>query len=298
MKLILNSFLLIGSFMLVKAQSPFEMTHIESFVKTGYLQSTDNGDLEFINKMIFLNMYKKYASQNVSLGLVFKDQSLVFKNTQESLMFNAYETTQKISIYATYTQELKKGWKLVFNLAPQVNSTFKAKLTHNDFLLGGFMHAQKKHYNNPGEFSFGFNYDTSFGSPRFYPLVSYTYYFNEYWKCTVGFPRSKIDYAITENQNISFQIAPQGEYINNSEIISINGLNISQNNKLKLKFLNMGVDYNLNFSENWQMAMGLAYIANSDFKILDSNKQEVYSFNTTESMTVSFSLKYKINKSK
>src|SRR5690606_19885571 len=92
-----------------------------------------------------------------------------------SKIFEAFEYSHKISISSTFSKDFKKGWKLILTASPQINTTFKSALTFDDFIMGGYIHVSKNHFNNPGEFSFGLNYDTSFGSPKAYPFVSYTY---------------------------------------------------------------------------------------------------------------------------
>ncbi|WP_323026964.1 DUF6268 family outer membrane beta-barrel protein [Gelidibacter japonicus] len=299
MKMIFNSLMFFGSFLIAKAQGSINTVNNEAIIKGDYAVFTDVGDVEMTNKSIQMNLYKTYTSDHLQFAISYANQSRRFKDMHESSVFNSLENSYSIGFKTAYTKTHKDNWSTSLSIEPQINSTFKTSLNSNDFMLGGSL-TISKHWNTinldrKAEMAFGLRYDTLFGKPILYPVLSYTHFINTDWNYTVGFPFSSVNYSINENQIISALIGPEGYYTNNSDVISINGTDSFSNSKLEFRSLFMGMDYQLKFDGNWTTNFGISYVPNPELRVLDTNDNEIYSFGSEESFRINFGVKYKLN---
>jgi len=302
MKNIFSSFLFFGSFMIMKAQTPLTMTTNENYIQGNYQLLPSVGDVEIRYTSLFLNMQKSYRTDKLIFGLTYENIEYIFKDNKESYLFGSFENSHLLSLSGTYVKSLKNNWNVHLQVVPQISSTLKNTLQSNDVLVTGSIHFGKIWTSNlttdNSKLIVGLNYDTLFGEPRLYPLISYSSYIRDDWEFTIGLPISSLNYTINSRKNINFSIRPKSSYTNHSGTISLNEQHFYVNNKLEFSSLSLGLDYYMKFNDYWTTSFGIGYLPVTSLKVLDMDNTTIYDFDSADSISINFGLKFNLNKNK
>lgn len=196
--------------------------------------------------------------------------------------------------------KLSDKWELQTFLSPSIASTLKKGLTSEDFLLAGGAYIKKQggSSQNPSSFKLGAAYETFFGKPEIYPIVSYYKEFTEEFSAEIGFPSSTLEFTPTSKSGLSANLIFTGENMNLSKPLNL--VFQDQVNKVEFSTTSLGVNYRYELDDSWSFNIGGGYLLNNEYNLLNEKDHEVYSFKMNSrpffNTGIKFNLKNKSNR--
>lgn len=280
----------------IKTYSQLQESNFEGTYSTSLAGSNDPGFTKIGGKAGFLLDFGNFNLENtfsLQYYQVAYPTGLKF-STEEISSF------KNISNKIDLSYKLSDKWELHTTLSPTIASTLKKDLTSEDFLLTGGAYIKKKSGSSesPSYFKIGAAYETFFGKPEIYPIISYYKEFTEEFSAEIGFPKTELEYAPSQKSSLNASLHFTGEYMNLSkpEYVDLQ----TEANKAALSTTSLGLTYSYRLDDSWSFNLGGGYLLNNKYNLLDTYDHEVFSFETNSqpffTTGIKFNLKNKSNR--
>ncbi|MDQ6472669.1 DUF6268 family outer membrane beta-barrel protein [Flavobacterium sp. LHD-80] len=185
-----------------------------------------------------------------------------------------------------YLFQASEKKKLQFSVTPMFS--FQQNLNFSDFtLLGSFEVNQQ--LNSNINVSIGAARSNIFGTPKFIPLLTVNYLLSEKSTISVGFPDSKISYSNNIRNKFSLTNSFNGSfyYLDQKSESNYNA------SKMSLSQMTSAFEYERNVDSNWFLNFKAGYDFNKNYKLIDSEDNTVYNFDTGNGYIFGIGIKYK-----
>lgn len=253
-----------------------------------YTLLPDLGDLQTQKKGISFGYGKMFKSSYLKLGLGYTQYDLFFNESYYSNKLESFENLYNIRLDFIYMKPLKNNWSFGASVSPAVSSTLQGSITKEDFIHNSFVSLNKRWFTNNlnSKLTFGVGYGTVFGSPRYFPLISYSTQLSKKSSYSIGLPITGYFYKINERNSIDLTMSLEGSFANNPAPI-LNPQNQKINNsKIQFRGVKLGVGYHQKFDKNWVAHFGLGFMPNNSIEITDKDSNIIYDVNTNHPFTL------------
>ncbi|WP_423818016.1 DUF6268 family outer membrane beta-barrel protein [Salinimicrobium sp. TIG7-5_MAKvit] len=225
-----------------------------------------------------------------------------FENYNFSYPFETTFNTEDIENYKIFGNRIHLGYSVSGNwdvhsyFKISLASNFQSGITSEDFLYTGGAYILKKGGSvaNPSYFKIGAGYETYFGKPQIYPLVSYYKRLNEEFTAEIGFPKTEIFFTPNEKYSLSAKLDFTGTYLNLGEPLQPNLQYTAE--KTGLSSTVLSINYNYVLDDAWSFNIGGGYLLNSKYRLLDKNNNEVLQFEIAPRPIFSTGIKLNLEK--
>ncbi|TDW46373.1 hypothetical protein EV144_10637 [Flavobacterium sp. 270] len=269
------------SFFTVKAQENF------SAVVNVKTEPTDKIDFNETN--IGFSFHKKVSAKNtITNTLEYSNLKVNYEETvfETFAPFKDLNQFNQIQNKIKFSHEVSDKTKLNITVTPTVN--FQQNLAISDLtVLGSFELNQQLNPN--ASITIGAARTTAFGDPKFMPVFSFNYKFNEQSDISIGFPDSRISYANNDRNRFSVTNSFNGNYYN---LDTQNDVNYNAS-KAVLSQMTSAVEYERNVTKNWFLNFKAGYDFNKKYNLIDNDNHKVYDFNTGNGYILGIGIKYK-----
>ncbi|MFD2541444.1 DUF6268 family outer membrane beta-barrel protein [Lacinutrix gracilariae] len=279
-------------------QEIFTTTNVEDLVAIEYEYFPDASGFKMKNKSIAIDFTSLLKKPTFGFGLNYTNNSIDFKGPDLQSAFRSFREIHTIQMYMNYNKALANNWKVSLEIAPYLSSTFNKKVTSEDFLLSSAAHFIKN-WQKDGKESYlkiGAGYGALFGAPNFYPLVTYSNQVSEKFRYQIGIPVTGAYYTINKQSSIDFTAQPESIYANNAAPLFLEDTTAVYDSKLEFQAIKLALGYQLRFDKNWTTSFNVGYLTNSTLTINNNSNNEIYNFDSSESLSVSVGLSFNINK--
>ncbi|WP_425235618.1 DUF6268 family outer membrane beta-barrel protein [Ulvibacterium sp.] len=269
--------------------------HFEGLFEYGLIPSLGDTNLE---KYVFsLNAIKNLNSGKLQLGLDYLAHTFSFYNSSAAIGTDSYDKTHTIQPEIGYYQNLGSNWAISVSLDPTLSSNFKNGPSSEDFIFNWSASFSKKWENGdfPLSLALGLGRGTFFGEPTLFPLLSLEGKIADKWKYILGFPYTEVTYIINEKHSLSSKAIMSGIYANNSETVSVNGLENLEHTKLAYSGIDLGLEYNYYMSSGFITIVRAGFSMANSLEIMDSEDNPILDLGADSSPYIVMGLKYSLN---
>ncbi|WP_282159760.1 DUF6268 family outer membrane beta-barrel protein [Ulvibacterium marinum] len=269
--------------------------YFEGVFEYGLIPSLGDTNLE---KYVFsLNAIKNLNSGKLELGLDYLAHTFSFYNSSAILGTDSYDKTHTVQPEIGYHQNFGSKWAISVSAAPMLSSNFKNGLNNEDFIFNWSALVSKKWGKGdfPVSLTMGLGRGIILGEPGLFPILSFQGKITPKWRYILGFPYSKVAYKIDEKHSLSSKAIVSGIYVNNSETVSVNGLDNLEHTKLTYNGIDLGLEYNYHMSSGFIAVIRTGFTMANNLKVLDSNDNPLFDFEINSSPYVVMGLKYSLN---
>lgn len=256
------------------------------------------------------------GSDNIGFSKTGLENTSVFKlgkfTVENTSLIRAYQFTYPISFdldtdelrsinnfseKADFGYKITDFWEVHANIGVELVSTLKSKITEEDFLFTGGSYFKKiLGSETTSHIILGAGYYTFFGKPQLFPLISYYREWSENFSMELGFPITSVNYHLTEKSNLKTTLDFTGMYVNLSDPVSIDRHNSAQ--KAELYYTSLKVEYDYVLDNSWSFNLGIGYLLNNEYNLLNRDNNKIFSINTTPrayfTTGIKFNLKTKL----
>lgn len=269
--------------------------HFEGLFEYGLIPSLGDTNLE---KYVFsLNAIKNLNSGELELGLDYLAHTFSFYNSSATLGTDSYDKTHTIQPEIGYHQNLGSKWALSISLTPTLSSNFANGPSSKDFIFNWSVSFSKKLGNGdfPLNLALGLGRGTLFGEPALFPLLSLEGKITPKWKYILGFPYTEVAYTINEQHSLSSKALVSGINVNNSETVSVNGIENLEHTKLAYSGIDLGLEYNYHMSSGFITIIRAGFSMANNLEIMDSEDNIILDLEADSSPYIVMGLKYSLN---
>lgn len=230
-------------------------------------------------------------------GLTYNNHNFNFYGTSTDFDTTVYESMHTLTAHIAYRRPLNTQWSINVAMAPMLSSNFNEVVSSEDFVMNAFLAFIRSwsHGNGASQLTMGIGYGTLFGSPRFFPIISFKNKVNERWSYSLGIPQTGISYAFTERHVLRARVTPIGLYANSSEPIFLNGIGYVQNPKLRFNGRDFGLEHNYRLQPRLTTVLRVGYTNVDNLDVLDDNNGILYDFEPDGSPYITMGIQYNLN---
>ncbi|RDK84765.1 DUF6268 family outer membrane beta-barrel protein [Marinirhabdus gelatinilytica] len=223
---------------------------------------------------------------------------------QDSLPFSISdnERFQNMVLTIGFTDKLESGWRYALQGEARLASNFSTgDIIRDDLIFGGSFYFIKdrtgENLENPPDkpwrLILGLNYSTTAGRPFPLPFVNYYREFAPKWTYTAGVPKSNIKYEFVKNMKLQGFITLDGFFSNIQENEPVdNTQTIAEN--VSMTTLLSGLGYEWEFIDHFVFYVYAGHTLINDIRLRDSNGDDVFTINDTNTFYSRGGLKVKI----
>ncbi|WP_422082221.1 DUF6268 family outer membrane beta-barrel protein [Ulvibacterium sp.] len=251
-----------------------------------------------LEKYIFsIDASKNMNSAKLELGLDYSALTFSFYDHRVSLSMDSYEKMHTLQPEIGYQQDFGKKWAMSVSLAPMLSSNFKNGPNSEDFIFNWSALVSKKWGKGdfPVSLTVGLGRGVVLGEPGLFPILSIKGKITPKWRYTLGFPYSRAVYEIDEKHSLGTKALVSGVYANNSETVTINGLENLANTKLTYSEIDLGLEYNYHMSSGFTTIIRVGFLIANNLEVLDNDNNPLFDFEANSSPYIAMGLKYSLN---
>lgn len=289
-------FLFIAGFTTVISAQSTDLARVEY---TYFPQS--NSDNSFRRFKSFLNFPIKLTENDAYLvpGVEYENINLkyadpAFFDTRE------LERFQTISASLGYTFKINEEWRFAVDGGVQIGSNFETgTLISDDMIYTGTIFMIKikedERYIKPWRLVLGLSYSTTYGQPFPLPYVNYFKQFHPKWSYALGVPKTNVRYYLTDKHVFQGYVTMDGFFANVQNNFAVN-----QNpdspiaDSVSMTIVLSGLGYSYNFTDNLSFYTYAGYTIWNDIRFRDTEMENVYTINETNSFYARAGLKFSI----
>lgn len=227
---------------------------------------------------------KKFQLSNTlaykNLDIDYRKEYISWNNSMAQ--FNSIQNALKLSYFISARTTL--------SVQAEPAANFQNTLGTKDISLFGSLEMNYT-INTNNRLSIGVGRANTFGKEQFLPLFSYYHQFKPGTSINIGFPESKISYAL--NPSSLFRIANNfnGSFYNLDEHPLINN---SSAERASFSQMSTSLEYQRSIDKNWLVTFKGGYDFNRRYEILNNNSDAIYGFSMSNGTNFSIAIKYKL----
>jgi len=278
-------YLRLGVFLLMIVSTKGKAQEVETFEANISSTLNNSNSVGFKNASITINLPLSLKKGILTNSLLFSNYNLDY-NSDETIKTNTIENLKTFKYSLGYSHLINNKWSIKTRISPTISSNFESELTIDDFFINGSLIFNRLNKNN--HIRIGIVYNTSFGTKKAIPILSYSRNLNNSVSYTLGMPITKIEYFINKTNSANLYLKPKGFYSNISDnlIFDVN----KNGDKIKYQSMLSGFKYSHDVDEFWNLSFDIGYQFSSKYELLNNNKS-VYKFKTNDSFFIGFNLK-------
>ncbi|MFA5300004.1 MAG: DUF6268 family outer membrane beta-barrel protein [Lutibacter sp.] len=287
MRLRLGAFLIMIVSTMGKAQS-FEVfsANVNSTL------NNSNSSVGLRNASITINLPLRLKKGVLTNSILFSIYNLDY-NTNETMNTTTIENFKTLRYTLGYFTKINDTWGFKTNISPTISSNFETNITMDDVFFNGSLAFIRS--NKESSFHIGIVYNTSFGTNKPIPIISYSRKVNNSVSYNIGMPITKIEYNINSTNEATFYLKPKGFYSNIGDNLIINTTEKAE--KIKYKSIQSGLNYSHAIDDFWKLSLDAGYQFSTKYELLN-NRESIYEFKTKNSFFVGLNLKFDLLKNK
>ncbi|WP_417885683.1 DUF6268 family outer membrane beta-barrel protein [Zunongwangia sp.] len=195
---------------------------------------------------------------------------------------------------------LRGKWRMGAEVGVKAASNFSTNDIYSDDLIfdgAVYFIRIEKEAEKPWRLIFGMHYSTTTGFPFPLPVVNYYKKFNPNWSYTLGIPKSNLKYHINKRNELQTFITLDGFFANiQDEFEATPVVNDTKDiaESMSMTILLAGIGYQYNFSKHISFYIYTGHTLINDIRLRDSNKDDVYTINDTNTFYSRGGLKFSI----
>lgn len=297
MKTIKNIFLLLA-FPVFCLSANAQNTDLAGIEFTYFPQSnSDNSFRRFKGHINFPIPMGKEGSYLVP-GIEYENVNFKFEDYTPFEKKGELDRFQSITVSLGYTFEMKKDWRFAAWAGILTASNFETgKIMKDDMLFtgaAGFIKSKdEEQTDEPWRLILGLYYSTKSGKPFPLPVINYHREFAPDWSYSVGVPKSNLKYYLNEKSEFQAFVTLDGFYANIQEDRSfVNSDKVAES--ISMTIVLAGLGYEFNFTDHLVYYIYAGHTLMNDIRLRNSEKDDIYSINKTNSFYGRTGLKFVI----
>ncbi len=192
-----------------------------------------------------------------------------------------------------YTHSFSDTWRLNSQTGISIVSNLAADISYNDLLLSAEVSITKiikKH--TPEALTVGLNYSTITGRPRILPIINYIKQVSEKFSYGIGFPKTFVEYKVTDLSTLKSSLSVDGFYSNLSHSIFVNVTD--EANRASFSSTLLSLEYEYKMDNYWNIVFKGGYALSNTYKLVDYEDNTIFNFNTKPEPFFSAGIKFNI----
>ena len=278
-------------------------------------QSTDLARLEFtyFPQKNSDNSFRRIRAQTVFPIKMKKEGSYLFPGLEyrnvhfrydDPEVFDTSDLDRFQSITATlgYTFKMANDWRFATNGGVKIASNFSEGYIDNDDLIytGSviFIKSKEDEVNDDAwRLILGLQYSTTTGFPFPLPIVNYYKRWDEKWSYAIGTPKSNLKYYLNDKHELQLFVTLDGFFANvqdNFDATPSRNGNDNIVDNISMTIILSGIGYEYSFTDHLKFYVYGGHTIRNDIRLRDSNQDDVYKINETNTFYGRSGLKFTI----
>lgn len=208
----------------------------------------------------------------------------------ESMTFNTHPVDNVNNFFAGVdaTHSLGEQWQL----DAWGEASWASGINANETVLTGAAALQYTLKSFPAHLRLGVQYDTPLGDRELLPLVELAVSTHQFY-LQLGFPESRISYALSESSTLSTHFDFEGDYFYVPQTVDFAGQTANQVGIARQK---LAFDYAYNIDAMWSFSLSAGYLFQNELKFYDSDQHAVNTLNMGAVPVFSTGIKFNFSK--
>ena len=268
-----------------------------------YFPQTDS-DNSFRRFRTFVNFPIKLNDKDAYLVPGIEYRNVNFKyNDIEPFQTQNLDRFQSFSANLGYTFKMSEDWRFGTEFGVRAASNFSSEeLINDDLIYTGSVYFIKikedERYIEPWRLILGLNYSTTTGFPFPLPIINYYKRFDQNWSYTVGTPKSNLKYYFNDKHSMQAFVTLDGFFANIQENFNPHPMTRPNSDNLaesiSMTILLSGLGYEYRFTDHIAFYSYAGWTILNDIRLRDSNLDDVYTINETNTFYARGGLKFTI----
>ena len=263
-------------------------------------RDSDNSFRRFRAQVALPFKLKKEGSYLVP-GLEYRNVNFKY-NDPENFVTNNLDRFQSFTATLGYTFKMNEDWRFGAEGGLKVASNFSTgKVLNDDLIYTGAVYFVKikedERYYEPWRLILGLQYSTTTGFPFPLPIVNYYKRWDEKWSYMLGTPKSNLKYYFNDKHILQAFVTLDGFFANIQENFDANPLSFSEDKyaeSISMTILLSGLGYEYGFTDHLKFYAYAGHTLLNDIRLRDTNKDDVYTINKTNTFYARGGLKFTI----
>jgi Domain of unknown function (DUF6268) len=203
-------------------------------------------------------------------------------------------TINDISYGLEYTHSISDTWRLNTQAKASIVSNLTTYISYNDLLFSGEASITKIINEDTQEaLTIGLNYSAITGRLRMLPTINYTKRVSDKFSYGIGFPDAFAEYKMTDLSTLKSSLSVDGFYSNLSTPIFVNATDKA--NKASFSSASLALEYHYKMDAYWGMLLKGGYALSNRYKLIDSENNTIFNFNTKPEPFFSAGIRFNLN---
>jgi len=255
------------------------------------------GDTDLRTYNFDLGIIKEHKKTQFGCSLGYSNHQFAYFEKLTGFDESSFEKLHTVSAEFHYAQALGKNWSTIIALTPTLSSNFWKGIGSEDFIPSGSLALSKlwSGDNKTSRLTLGAAYGTIFGTPQWYPILSFAQSFNKNWAYTLGLPESWITYSLNGGHNLKARVSWFGTYANNSQTMTSAAIGALSDTKLRFNGSDIGLEHNYDMGTGFTTVVRAGFQQTDNLEVLDMEGVKIHDFEPSDTLYISMGLKYKLN---
>lgn len=285
------------------------------FCKVGFAQQTDlarieytyfpqkNSDNSFRRARAIAAFPIRMKKEGTYLvpSLEYRNVNFKYKDPE---VFDTRDLDRFQSFTATlgYTFKIGEYWRFGAETGVKIASNFsKGDIISDDLIYTGtviFVRRKEDPVNDDAtRWILGLRYSTTAGFPFPLPIVNYYKRWDEKWSFAVGTPKSNLKYYFNSRHEVQAFVTLDGFFANIQENFDATPSNTGNDNiaeNISMTIVLSGLGYEFSLTDHLKFYIYGGHTLRNDIRLRDSNQDDVYTINETNTFYGRSGLKFTI----
>lgn len=285
------------------------------FCKAGFAQQTDlarieytyfpqkNSDNSFRRARAIAAFPIRMKKEGTYLvpSLEYRNVNFKYKDPE---VFDTRDLDRFQSFTATlgYTFKIGEYWRFGAETGVKIASNFsKGDIISDDLIYTGtviFVRRKEDPVNDDAtRWILGLRYSTTAGFPFPLPIVNYYKRWDEKWSFAVGTPKSNLKYYFNSRHEVQAFVTLDGFFANIQENFDATPSNTGNDNiaeNISMTIVLSGLGYEFSLTDHLKFYIYGGHTLRNDIRLRDSNQDDVYTINETNTFYGRSGLKFTI----